>query len=136
MPAIHETFIVVGGGIIGLTTAYQLAATCRSLDRSCRIVVLDAATSLWDTSAHYNTGGISGFHPSGPRHEISVYSYNMLRALSNDDEFRRMTCIKDHTTYTVSQDGHAMPENLPGWVNAKSEWKLRFDPEDGSSMMM
>lgn len=131
-----ETVVIVGGGLVGLSTAYHIASECYSSSRACRVVVLDAAAKLWDTSSAYNTGSVNGAFPDGDRHELAKYSFNMFRQLSQDIDFRHRTNIRGHTCYNVTLDGHGNTIKLPSWVNADPDWNLEAQPEDGSSMMM
>ena len=128
--------VIVGGGLVGLSTAYHIASECHSSSRDCRVVVLDAAAKFWDTSSAYNTGSVNGDFPDGDRYQLAKYSFNMYRALSQDIEFRQRTNIKGHTCYNVTLDGDKHTRQAPGWVNAGSNWNLNAHPEDGSSMMM
>lgn len=132
----QETVVIVGGGLVGLSTAYHIASECHSSSRACRVVVLDATVKFWDTSSAYNTGSVNGGFPDGDRHELAKYSFNMYRALSQDAESRQHTNIKGHTCYSVTLDGDGHTPRVPGWVNAGSDWNLTAQPEDGSSMMM
>lgn len=116
----QKTVVIVGGGLIGLSTAYHTALTCHSVERACRVTVLDAADIFWDKSSAYNTGSVKGQFPDGERRQLAQYSYNMFRRLSKRDDFLRRTSIKDHTCYTVSADGNVKPQALPRWVNVKS----------------
>lgn len=134
----QETTIIAGGGSIGLATAYYLALGCKTSNRSCRVIVVDAFEGLWNSSSSHNTGVISQhIFEDVAKKTLGAYSFSLFRNLSNDEEFRRFTSIKDHTIYNVADAGHGFRRSVPGWANLPDDWyPIPQPPEDGTAMTL
>jgi glycine/D-amino acid oxidase-like deaminating enzyme len=136
---VERTVVIVGGGVMGLSTAYFTSLATRARARRWRVVVVDAAAESRDTSSDHNTGCVNGIFPEGPGHQLAEYSYNIFRGhrdRSDQEHFRRFTRLKGSTIFKVSDEDTGRPGSIPGWFNAGSNLRLVPQPEDGSSMTM
>lgn len=122
-----DTVVIVGGGSIGLCTAYNLAQSFSNAPIQMRIVVVDPFEKPFAASSSNCTGC---FHYGFPEREtqpllpLGKYSFDLWAAQAESEEFRNTTGYRTHSFFGVkSVSGHGI-ETLPDWIRAEPTWDV------------
>ena len=130
----RETVVIVGGGSIGLCTAYNLAKSLSpgsASSQSSRIIVIDPFDVPFAASSSQCTGCIHyGFPEKESRSlfPLGKYSFDLWAAeAENEDEgedFKRETGYRAHSCFGVNPgSGHGI-EALPDWFQKNPTWDI------------
>lgn len=122
--------VIVGGGVIGLCTAYQLAKLANSqFDSRINIVVLEARVSTFQSASSHNTGCLHyGYEePFGSDLlPLGKYSFDIWKSIAEDDEdFKKETGYRAQSFFWVAcGDNDGIEKVLPNWVKIGNHWKM------------
>lgn len=115
------TTVIVGAGVIGLCTAYQLA---KAIDQSSNkhkhdTIVIEAADGVFPATSSTNTGILSYSGFKEDLQALAQYSYKQWESLARDGEhFGRDCGYKEGVNIALkpgSGEGSAL---LPDWIQA------------------
>lgn len=123
----NDRIVIVGGGVIGLSTAYNLAK--RSLESSPRIKiqVIEASDACFAASSSNCTGC---FHYAftdpalQPLLPLGEYSFNLWEAESVDPDFKAATGYRAQSSFGISTGTGKGLEGLPDWVTKDPTWDV------------
>ncbi|KAI1378989.1 nucleotide-binding domain-containing protein [Hypoxylon crocopeplum] len=122
--------VIIGGGVIGLCTAYQLAKSTKlQPDSQIKIVVLEAKTSPFQSTSSHCTGCLHyGYQEQfgDDLLPLGEYSFDIWQSIAKDDaEFRSETGYRPSSFFWVEYgDGDNIDEVLPNWMKLGGHWKL------------
>ena len=131
------TTVVVGAGVIGLCTAYQLAKTIneRPVERKHRVIVIENASEVFPATSSTNTGILSytGFI-EGLR-GLGQYSYEQWEALGRGDpQFNRECGYKEGANIALQPGSGEGFDLIPDWIRTKPGL-VRFRYPSGLSFL-
>ena len=118
----RSTTVIIGAGVIGLCTAYQLgkAIDKRRLHSQQKVVVVEAAADIFSASSSTNTGILSS---SGFKDELSGlarYSYGLWEKQAGTNADFRDTCgYKEGRNIAVCSETDRGRQLLPNWVEVE-----------------
>lgn len=130
-----ESTIIIGGGIIGLSTAYYLASSANSSSESYCISVVDSSPAAFVAASGGATGilGDYGFEPEAEA--LGVLSWNLHKELAEAYDGPQSWGFSDiviQNLYNKSQ--HAAPieapnksVSLPSWFKGSDEYGATFE---------
>ena len=125
-----ETTVIVGGGSIGLSTAYNLAQSFSTASVQVRIIVIELFHKPFAASSSQCTGC---FHYGFPEKEsqpllpLGKYSFDLWAAQARSEDSRKATGYRAHSFFGVNPGiGHGI-ETLPDWIQTKPTWDI--DPD-------
>lgn len=140
--------VIVGGCVIGLCTAYQLAKSTKAKRSRPRIIVLEANILPSSAVSSHNTGclhfGCRELH-APLIHPLCEYSFNVWKEIAHDDPtFVPTTGYRPQSIYTVSEgvnngdDGcdSGVKKTLPNWVKPGEGWMLGMGEHRGFATML
>jgi hypothetical protein len=140
--------VILGAGVIGLGTAYQLALALKATDQATsdiprpRIVVVEPADRITPAASGQATGGLGNFGFGPHTAELGVFSYALFQKMafpSGPEKFG----FSYSTVYRISPEnftGASKPPNdwgpappvdkplsaLPSWIRPKSSWTVQL----------
>lgn len=127
-----ETVVVIGGGVIGLSTAYNLAIKNQNAlpPVKQKVIVLEAGANVFSAASANNTGCIHyGFwrEPFGDDiTELGKYSFELWQSIAqNDSGFQRSGYRSDSFLPIYPGSGHA-GKDLPNWMTNGSQWDIKW----------
>ena len=116
--------IIIGGGVIGLCTAYHLAkATAQDTTvHRHKIIVIEDAGKVFSAASSANTGILSYSDFEEELRDLARYSYEQWETLVRGDaDFNRQCGYREGANIALrpgSGEGH---ELIPDWVHTKPE---------------
>ena len=121
----HESIItvIIGAGVIGLSTAYQLG---RAIDkrgiRGHKVIVLEVAADVFPASSSTNTGILSygGFRDG--LGDLGEFSFKLWEKLGTDTKFKKTCGYTEERNVAVRSDSEEGHHLLPSWFQAKPEY--------------
>ncbi|CAN9168150.1 unnamed protein product [Alternaria alternata] len=138
----RSSTVILGAGVIGLATAYQLALTGKANSTyPGRIIVVESATHISPSASGQATGGLGNFGFATGVADLGVLSYDLFQKVafpSGPEEFG----FSGSTIYRVTPDNFTgapkPPDNwgpappieqslsaLPDWILPKSHWSVQ-----------
>ena len=138
MPGQPSNVVIIGGGVIGLCTALQLAKTARDLRQKTSITVLEAQPSLFLSASSHNTGCLHfGYRESYGRFLLPLgeYSFNLWKEIADQDAtFHSATGYRPQSFYTIAEKtrkcnkrGGGDMAALPNWIKPSEGWELDLE---------
>lgn len=128
----EETVVIIGAGIIGLSTAYNLAIKNQNTTPPVkqRVIVLEAGATVFSAASANNTGCIHyGFwrEPFGDDiTELGKYSFELWQSIAQKDpEFQTTGYRSDSFLPIYAGSGHA-GKDLPNWMADGSQWDIKW----------
>lgn len=122
-----DTIVIVGGGSIGLSTAYNLAQWFSDSSLQVRIIVIESFDKPFAVTSSTCTGC---FHYGFPEKEtqsllpLGKYSFDLWAAQAESEEFRAATGYRARSSFGVnSGSGHGI-DALPDWMETESTWDI------------
>jgi glycine/D-amino acid oxidase-like deaminating enzyme len=119
--------VVVGGGVIGLCTAYNLAKAVGSKQKL-KITVLDARSSAFTAASQHNTGCLHyGFHDSFGKDitPLGKYSFELWQSIARSDiQFVADTGYRPQSFFPIIPGDGKDEKTLPNWVSSKEDWDV------------
>ena len=129
-PERTETIVIVGGGSIGLSTAYHLARSSSNASPHMKIIVIDPFEETFAASSSHCTGCLHyGFteKEAEPLLPLGLYSFDLWAAQAQSEEFRKTTGYRAHSSFGVkSGSGHGIG-SLPDWIQTEPTWDVDED---------
>jgi glycine/D-amino acid oxidase-like deaminating enzyme len=122
-----ETTIIVGGGVIGLSTAYWLSQAKR--EREHNIIVLEAWEECFQDASGHNTGVLSHHWFSGHLQRLAEYSFGLYQDLAREKPSFRHTCgYHQDSLFTAHPGPNVSDPNTPLWLSVAREWHVDTEP--------
>ena len=122
-----ETTVIVGGGSIGLCTAYNLARSSFNAPQQVRIIVIEPYHKPFAASSSNCTGC---FHYGFPEKEsqrllpLGKYSFDLWAAQAESEEFKKTTGYRAHSSYGVKAGTGQGIDALPDWIRKEPTWDI------------
>ena len=133
--ASHETATaVVGAGVIGLCTAYQLAKESRRTTH--RVIVVEAADDVFTNSSGTNTGILSEDEVQDDPISLGRYSYSEWERLGSNEGFRRACGYRENVNIKLSLGSGIGHDLIPDWVRIEADWDAAKQPKDGRTAIV
>lgn len=135
-PRRSSNIAIVGGGVIGACTAFQLAKFARDARLNVTITVLEARPSLFLSASSHNSGCLHfGYTEPYGRFLLPLgeYSFNIWKSIAGEDPtFRSMTGYRPQSFYTITKKdcshdgcgGDDIEKTLPSWIKPDDGWGL------------
>jgi glycine/D-amino acid oxidase-like deaminating enzyme len=121
-----ETTVIIGGGIIGLSTAYHLAQDSRTTGR--KIVVLEALDECFAVASGHNSGLLAFHWFSGELHKLAKYSCHQYRKLQErDPDFKSLCYYRENCLFQARRGSGNLTRDAPRWVELPQDWHLEHD---------
>lgn len=137
IPTSHETehiTLIVGAGICGLATAYQLAKRQSNDVRERRIIIIDTRKDVFGACSGRNSGIVAYRWISGDLREIAEYSFNIYKRLTQvDPEFERTCGIHDHSILKLKPGTSPSGGQVPIWLDVPEGWHVDEVPGEGQA---
>lgn len=134
-----DNTIIIGGGVIGLSTAYYLALLQQRNapyhdDVQNTIFVVESTNSLCPGASGQATGNLGDFGFAPEAEELGKASFALHRQLAHENNgstaygYAPLTVWKasTNTSHRTSSNGGIAEEELtrPRWLKANSDWNL------------
>ena len=129
LPNSTKTIVIVGGGSIGLSTAYNLAKSL-STASSVKIIVLDIFERPFAASSSQCTGCLHYGFPekeTQPLLPLGKYSFDLWAAEAESEEFKETTGYRAHSFFGVNSGSGRRLELLPEWIQRWPNWDIDED---------
>ncbi|OAX81829.1 hypothetical protein ACJ72_03832 [Emergomyces africanus] len=142
-----ETTVIIGAGVIGLSTAYYLAhalnETVSYMPPSVPdIVIIDSSHDICSGASGEATGGLGDFGFSSQTAPLGAFSYKLHKELASKHNGREVYKFSDLGIFRVSPKnftgnpsppdnwGPSAPVNkttsdLPPWINPSNDWNVQ-----------
>jgi glycine/D-amino acid oxidase-like deaminating enzyme len=130
------TTVIIGGGAMGLTTAYYLAKAHRDLQSPQRTVVVEVRSSLFSAASGHNSGCLAYDWLPVALKPLGEYSYKLWEALAGNADFTQTCGYKKHCLYEVDLGNGQNLRSLPSWVKTQPHWDARLEPSSGRCASM
>lgn len=123
----NNRIVIVGGGVIGLSTAYNLAKRSMKTSPRTEILVIEASDACFTASSSNCTGC---FHYAftdpalQPLLPLGKYSFDLWEAESADPGFKAATGYSAQSSFGISTGTGKGLEELPDWVTKDSSWDV------------
>jgi len=132
-----NTTVIVGAGVIGLSTAYQLAHEQQKSGRVNSIIVIDINDAVCAQASACNSGCIIPAEMDKKIRPLADYSYGMYLALAEKGEdFRSKTGFREQSLFSVNQGNGHGHDLLPSWFKTDPQWDAHSEPRSGHSALM
>ena len=122
--------MIVGGGSIGLSAAYNLAQSFLTASPQARIIVIDPFDKPFAATSSQCTGCLHyGFaeEEAQPLLPLGKYSFDLWAAEAENEEFKKTTGYRAHSFFGVNTgSGHGI-EALPDWMQPEPAWDIDRD---------
>lgn len=122
-----ETTIIVGGGSIGLNTAYHLALLAKASEQPRRIVVVEIFNETFAAASGQNTGCLHHEfrEDEGPILEpLGKYSFQLWGERAEDADFRAAVGYRAHNFFELNPGSGFGLEKLPDWLQYDPSWDV------------
>lgn len=119
--------MIVGGGSIGLSTAYNLAQAFSNSSQQVKISVIDSFVRPFAATSSTCTGC---FHYGFPEKEtqpllpLGKYSFDLWAAQAENEEFRKATEYRAQSSFGVNPGSGQGIDLLPSWIQTESTWDV------------
>lgn len=123
-----QTTCIIGGGVIGLSTAYFLARATRKTCRT-RIVVIEAG-EIFGAASTMNTGCVFGSELSTDVRPLGELSLKLWSVLGKDQNFRGQTGYSTNALFEAKQNGDVSEHQPPNWFCVDSGLSLHRPLDD------
>ena len=140
--------VILGAGVIGLSTAYQLALALEASENAVsgishpKIVVVEPAARISPSASGQATGGLGNFGFGSPTAELGLLSYGLFQKVALPDGPKKFG-FSDLTVYRITPEnftGSPQPPNdwgptppvdkplsaLPHWIRPKNSWTAQL----------
>lgn len=122
-----DSVIIVGGGIIGLSVAYQLAKQMQTQQET-TITVLDVGPVTFGAASSHNTGCLHyDFHDSFGKDitDLGRYSFQLWEAIAHSDaQFVADSGYRPQSFFPIMPGDGQGTERLPNWVDTQQDWDV------------
>lgn len=116
----NDRIIIIGGGVIGLSTAYNLP---RLPLPGPEILVIEASDACFSASSSNCTGCLH-YAFRQPLLPLGKYSFDLWEAESADQDFTSATGYRAQSSFGISTGTGKGLDGLPGWVSKDSTWDV------------
>lgn len=129
---INTTTLIVGSGICGLSTAYNLAKRQPKDGQTHRIIVIDALEDVFGAASSLNSGIVAYQWFTGDLRDIAEYSYRIYEQLAQADSTFKRTCgYHAHSISKLVPGRSSSPAQVPTWLNIPEAWHVEEDLGNG-----
>ena len=128
----QDVIAIVGGGIIGLSTAYNLACKNSNGPNSAKvkIVVLEAGSSGFSAASGRNTGCLHYFFPESFGEDITTlgkYSFDLWNTIAADyPQFVIDAGYRSQSLLPVVSGSGIDEKALPNWIVKEGLWDISW----------
>ncbi|KAL1883296.1 hypothetical protein Daus18300_000354 [Diaporthe australafricana] len=119
--------VIVGGGVIGLSTAYNLAKRTLESSRKVRILVIEASDACFTASSSHCTGC---FHYAFtdlalmPILPLGEYSFDLWEAELVGSDSKETTGYRAQSSFGIAPGTGKGLDELPDWVIKDASWDV------------
>lgn len=128
--------VIVGAGVIGLSTAYHMALSSHRLAIHKSIVVIDILDEVFGATSSVNSGCLIPTELSGQLQELGLYSYGQYLELARDPGFLNSTGFRQQSLFNLQYGSGKGLQELPSWIKSQLDWDAGLDPPSGASASM
>lgn len=130
-----STTVIVGGGIIGVTNAYQMAVESLENNVPCRIIVVEISRSIFTAASSSCTGCLAYHWLDGDElRTLGEYCFGKWEELAiKNDSFRRESGYNKGSIQSVHPKEGDNSAELFSWVRSQKDSDVRLEPKDGHS---
>jgi hypothetical protein len=120
------TTIIVGGGVVGLSTAYWQS---RMNKKQREIIVLEARNECFQGASGHNSGLVSCHWFSGGLRQLADHSFGIYQEFARKKlEFKDTCDYHENSLFQAHYgEGHTDPR-APYWMKANDGWHLESEP--------
>lgn len=120
-----DTVIIIGSGVIGLCTAYNLAKnSLTSSSSNIKIKVIEARGNPFSAASSHCTGCFHYERLPEPVVPLGKYSFGLWEAETTDAFFKATTGYRARSSFGISHgNGHHL-DQLPDWVCKEAAWDV------------
>lgn len=144
----QDTTVILGAGVIGLSTAYYLALALNenstaSLPDQPKVVVIEPSHDICPGASGSATGGLGDFGFSDAVSPLGKFSYSLHKDLALAHEGKKDWGFRDQTIFRVTPkdfNGDLSPpdswgplppletdlSSLPDWVKTSDDWSVQL----------
>ncbi|KAF5710355.1 NADH oxidase [Fusarium mundagurra] len=123
----NNAIVIVGGGCIGLCTAYQLSKSLDDQDRKPSIIVVEAGDRPFAAASSACTGCFH-YHFPGPLSKtltpLGQYSFDLWTQEAQNADFRLATGYRANSSYGIHQGDGKDLDRLPDWIKTETCWDV------------
>src|ERR1700722_8865818 len=125
------TTIIVGGGVVGLSTAYWQS---RMNKKQREIIVLEAQNECFQEASGHNSGLVSCHWFSGDLRQLADHSFGIYQELAREKpafkpEFKH-TCDYHENSLFQAHCGEGQTDpRAPHWMKIHDGWHLESEPK-------
>ena len=133
----ESTITVIGAGVIGLCTAYQLSQTRNTHRIAGKIIVIDTAATAFHATSQTNTGilSCSGSGFNDKLLPLAQDSYAIWEQLGRS-QFKDFCGYKECSNYSVSAGTGRGSALLPSWFHFEKCWDTLKEPSNNKAAIM
>lgn len=119
----NDRIIIVGGGVIGLSTAYNLAERSPKSFPRTELLVIEASDACFSALSSNCTGC---FHYAfrQPLLPLGKYSFDLWEVESAGQDFISATGYRAQSFFGISTGTGKGLDGLPDWVTKDSTWDV------------
>jgi hypothetical protein len=126
-----KTTVIIGGGVIGLSTAYWLSRMKASKRE--RIIVLEALDQCFLDASGHNSGLISSHWFSGELRKLADHSFDIYQNVARTEHnFTKTSDYHENSLFKARRGPELSDPRAPSWVNLAQGWHLESEPSNCS----
>jgi len=140
----RSSTVIIGGGVIGLATAYYLALP-RSRDATQQgpVYIIDSSDELFSAASGHATGILhsKNFEDQSESRALTIFSYNLHAEVAGKYDSRSRYGFNRLVTYGLYQKLKSTEESsrassLPSWLKNSSEYGVCQDDSDNRKLQV
>jgi len=123
----EDDIIIVGAGVIGLCTAYQILKNAPDSGPKPRVKIIDVFEKPFTGASGNCTGCVHyGFPESGtqPMIPLGKYSFDLWADEARGEAFREATGYRAQSSFGLSPGNGQNLAVLPDWVCQEATWNV------------
>jgi glycine/D-amino acid oxidase-like deaminating enzyme len=124
--------VIVGGGVIGLSAAYNLARKNQAATTPLRqkIIVLESRSSAFSAASAHNTGCLHYYFPESFGEDMTPlgkYSFDLWHSIAqNDAQFVINTGYRPDSLLPIIPGSGRDKKALPNWIAKEEQWDINW----------
>ncbi|KAF5649006.1 FAD dependent oxidoreductase superfamily [Fusarium sp. NRRL 52700] len=123
----NNAIVIIGAGVIGLCTAYQLSKSFEDQERKPGIIIVEAGGRPFAAASSACTGCFH-YHFPGPVGEVleplGRYSFDLWAQEAWGADFRLATGYRANSSYGICQGDGMDLHKLPNWMKTEACWDV------------
>ncbi|MCJ1334527.1 hypothetical protein MMC10_011239 [Thelotrema lepadinum] len=120
-----DTVVIVGGGSLGLSTAYNLALEAQASQQMRRVIVVEIQDHTFGAASGQNTGCLHHEFREKEGHilePLGKYSFDLWQDIAKKDGFRAAVGYRAHNFFEVNPGSGQGLDELPDWFSPDTSW--------------